>query len=115
MGNCNLFPSFISVVHLILTLPPYTSMKEVHGGRVKIKCTTEIKDGNKLQLTLNKHLACILGYTSSTIDRQSLRFDQKSEYFAPHDPNLYLRYPKNLIIGCNIVNHSIFGGQHVKL
>ena len=24
-------------------------------------------------------------------------------------------YPKNLIIGCNIVNHTIFGGQHVKL
>merc|ERR1712082_534227 len=74
-----------------------------------------LKDGNKLQLTLNKHLACILGYTSSTIDSQSLRFDQQSEYFAPHDPNLNLRYPKNLIIGCNIVNHTIFGGQHVKL
>ena len=91
------------------------SIEVYGGGRVKIKRTTEIKDGNKLQLTLNKHLACILGYTSSTIDRQSLRFDQKSEYFAPHDPNLYLRYPKNLIIGCNIVNHTIFGGQHVKL
>ena len=91
------------------------SIEVYGGGRVKIKCTTEIKDGNKLQLTLNKHLACILGYTPSTIDRQSLRFDQKSEYFAPHNPNLYLQYPKNLIIGCNIVNHTIFGGQHVKL
>ena len=92
------------------------SIEEVYGGgRVNIKRTTEVKAGNKLQLTLNKHLACILGYTSTTIDRQSLRFDQESEYFAPHDPNLYLQYPKNLIIGCNIVNHTIFGGQHVKL
>ena len=91
------------------------SIEEVHSGRVKIKHTTKIKEGNMLQLTLNKHLACILGYISSPNNHQTLRFDQHPEYIAPHNPNLFLRYPKNLIIGCNIVDNTIFGGQHVKL
>ena len=91
------------------------SIEEVHGGRAKIKHTTKIKEGNMLQLTLNKLLACILGYISSRNNYQSLRFDQHPEYIAPHNPNLFLCYPKNLIIGFNIVDDTIFGGQHVKL
>merc|ERR1711867_68333 len=37
------------------------------------------------------------------------------EYIAPHYPNLFLIYPKNLIAGCNIVDDTTFAGHHVKL
>jgi len=90
---------------------------EVKGGRVKIRKfkTYKIKKGYKVELRLSKFLASILGYTSSPIDDQTLRFDEESEYIAPHNPNLFLIYPKNLIVGSNIVDDTIFAGQHVKL
>ena len=89
----------------------------VKGGRVKIRKykAHTIKKGYKVELRLSKFLASILGYTSSPIDHQTLRFDEESEYIAPHNPNLFLIYPKNLIVKCNIVDDTIFAGQHVKL
>ena len=73
------------------------------------------KKGYKSELRLSKYLASILGFTSSPKQYQTLRFDQNPEYIAPHNPNLFLVYPKNLIVGCNIVDDTIFGGQNVKL
>ena len=64
---------------------------------------------------MTKYLACILGYTSSPKEVQFLRFDENVEYIAPHEPNLFLTYPRNLIIGCDIVENTIFGGQPFKL
>ena len=28
---------------------------------------------------------------------------------------MFVKYPKNLIIGCDVVDNTIFGGEHVKL
>ena len=64
---------------------------------------------------MSKYLASILGYTSSPIDLQFLRFDQNSSYIAPHIPNLFLTYPRNLIVGCNLVENTMFGGEPFKL
>ena len=64
---------------------------------------------------MSRYLATILGYTSSPKDDQFLRFDEFREYVPPHDPNLFLTYPRNLIVGCNIVENTIFGGQPFKL
>ena len=91
------------------------SITEVENGRVKIKRTHNIRKGYKSELRLSKYLASILGFTSSPKLYQALRFDQDAEYIASHNPNLFLVYPKNLIVGCNIVDDTIFGGQNVKL
>ena len=74
---------------------------EEESGRVKIRKfrSFTIRKGYKVELRLSKFLASILGYTSTPINYQHLRFDENSEYIAPHNPNLFLIYPKNLIVG----------------
>ena len=117
-GSYNTLPSLLHEISELFkkkSIPFY--IDEVKGGRVKIRKykTFNIKKGYKVELRLSKFLASILGYTSSPIDDQTLRFDEESEYIAPHNPNLFLIYPKNLIVGSNIVDDTIFAGHHVKL
>ena len=90
-------------------------VRQIENGRVKMTWGLNIKRGHIVALRLSRYLACILGYTSTPKTFQSLRFDENIEYIAPHNPNMFLTYPKNLIIGCDIVDDTIFGGQHVKL
>ena len=90
-------------------------IEEVNNGRVKITHTRKVRKGYKINFIISKYLASILGYTSSPKDIQFLRFDQNSSYIAPHNPNLFLTYPRNLIVGCNIVEHTMFGGEPFKL
>ena len=90
-------------------------IKEVNNGRVKISYTKRINKGYKVNFIMSKYLASILGYTSSPRRMQFLRFDQNHEYIAPHNPNLFLTYPRNLIIGCNLVQSTIFGGEPFQL
>ena len=115
-GNYGTLSSFI---HEIAEEFKRTSMpfiiSEVENGKVKIKIKGKVKKGYKSELRLSKYLASILGFTSSPKQYQALRFDQDPEYIASHNPNLFLVYPKNLIVGCNIVEDTIFGGQNVKL
>ena len=115
-GNYGTLASFIHEIaeEFKRTSMPF-SISEVENGRVKIKMNGRIKTGYKSELRLSKYLASILGFTSSPKQYQTLRFDQNPEYIAPHIPNLFLVYPKNLIVGCNIVDDTIFGGQNVKL
>ena len=115
-GNYGTLASFIHEIaeEFKRTSMPF-SISEVENGRVKIKMKGRIKTGYKSELRLSKYLASILGFTSSPKQYQTLRFDQNPEYIAPHIPNLFLVYPKNLIVGCNIVDDTIFGGQNVKL
>ena len=115
-GNYGTLSSFI---HEIAEEFKRTSMpfiiSEVENGKVKIKIKGKVKKGYKSELRLSKYLASILGFTSSPKQYQALRFDQDPEYIASYNPNLFLVYPKNLIVGCNIVEDTIFGGQNVKL
>ena len=115
-GNYGTLASFIHEIseEFKRTSMPF-SIDEVENGRVKIKRTYNIRKGYKSELRLSKYLASILGFTSSPKQYQALRFDQNPEYIAVHNPNLFLVYPKNLIVGCNIVDDTIFGGQNVKL
>ena len=46
---------------------------------------------------------------------QYLRFDQNLEYLAPYNADVFRIYPNNMIVGCDIVDNTIFGGQHLKL
>ena len=115
-GNYGTLASFIHEIseEFKRTSMPFT-IDEVENGRVKIKRIYNIRKGYKSELRLSKYLASILGFTSSPKQYQALRFDQDPEYIAAHNPNLFLVYPKNLIVGCNIVDDTIFGGQNVKL
>jgi hypothetical protein len=115
-GNYGTLASFIHEIseEFKRTSMPFT-IDEVENGRVKIKIKGKVRKGYKSELRLSKYLASILGYTSSPKQYQALRFDHDPEYIAPHNPNLFLVYPKNLIVGCNIVDDTIFGGQTVKL
>ena len=115
-GNYGTLASFIYEIaeEFKRTSMPF-SISEVENGRVKIKMKGRLRNGYKSELRLSKYLASILGFTSSPKQYQALRFDQNPEYIAPHNPNLFLVYPKNLIVGCNIVDDTIFGGQNVKL
>ena len=115
-GNYGTLASFIYEIaeEFKRTSMPF-SISEVENGRVKIKMKGRLRNGYKSELRLSKYLASILGFTSSPKQYQTLRFDQNPEYIAPHNPNLFLVYPKNLIVGCNIVDDTIFGGQNVKL
>ena len=115
-GNYGTLASFIHEIseEFKRTSMPF-NISEVENGRVKIKIKGRVKKGHKSELRLSKYLASILGFTSSPKQYQALRFDQDPEYIASHNPNLFLVYPKNLIVGCNIVDDTIFGGQNVKL
>ena len=90
-------------------------VKKTDDQKIRMKYLRPIHDGEKVQIYMSKNLATILGYTSTTIRPQTLRFDENKEYIAPHTPNLHLLYPKNLIVACDIADDTIFGGQHVKL
>ena len=90
-------------------------VKKTDDQKIRMKYLRPIRDGEKVQIYMSKNLATILGYTSTTIRPQTLRFDENKEYIAPHTPNLHLLYPKNLIVACDIADDTIFGGQHVKL
>ena len=79
------------------------------------KGVVHLQDGETAQLNLNATLAYILGYTSSPVEEHSLPFITEFVHTASHEPDMYLIYPKNLIIGCDVVDNTIFGGEHVKL
>ena len=115
-GYYNTSTSFISEIQdgFKKKRMPFT-IEEMSSGRVKIKITKLVKRGFKVNFVMSRYLATILGYTSSPKDDQFLRFDEFREYEAPHDPNIFLTYPRNLIVGCNIVENTIFGGQPFKL
>ena len=48
---------------------------------------------------------------------QFLRLDENLEYIAPYNADIFCIYPKNIIVGCDIVivDNTIFGGQYLKL
>ena len=113
------FPTMDSFLKEITSLFKKQKLKIIiditDDKKVKMKYIGPIRDGQKVQIYMSKNLGTILGYTSSPIHPQTLRFDENKEYIAPHTPNLYLLYPKNLIVACDIADDTIFGGQHVKL
>lgn len=83
--------------------------------KIVLKYRSIIQDFEMVQIYMSNNLGTILGYTSTPIEPQTLRFDHNKEYIAPHTPNLHLLFPKNLIVACDIADDTIFGGQHVKL
>ena len=66
---------------------------EIQDKRIKITHKTPEKKGKLPQLKLSSYLAFMLGYTGVVEQKgQYLRFDQNSEYLAPHEPKLFMDY-----------------------
>ena len=68
-------------------------------------------------LSLSPSLAHILGFKQYTEDKSEfiLQFNEVSKYSASYEPDIFLHHPRNLLIGCDVVCDTIFGGEHVKL
>ena len=65
---------------------------------------------------LSSYLAYIFGFNAEVREKgQYLRFDQNLEYIAPYNADIFRIYPNNIIVGCDIVDNTILGGQHLKL
>ena len=66
---------------------------EVQDKRIIIRHKNPSIIGSLAQLKLSSYLAFMLGYTLEIEELgQYLRFDQNSEYLAPHKPKLFLDY-----------------------
>ena len=62
---------------------------EIQDKRIKITHKTPDQIGKLAQLKLSSYLAFMLGYTGVVEQKgQFLRFDENSEYLAPHEPKL---------------------------
>ena len=72
---------------------------------------------HKHTLTLSPNIAQILGFQMYTGSKEehTLDFKEAPQYTAPYEPNIFLLHPRNIIVCCDIVENTIFGGEHVKL
>ena len=68
-------------------------------------------------LTLSPNIAQILGFQkyNGSNEEHTLDFKEVSKHIAPYEPNIFLLHPRNIIVCCDIVENTIFGGEHVKL
>ena len=88
---------------------------QVHEGKVKIKCNSWIASETFYEIGMSQDLASILGYINPSENFQGIKIYEYQEKIAPYESDVFTIYPKNLIIGCDVVDNTIFGGEHVKL
>ena len=88
---------------------------EQHDGKVKIACPTYLQSDTSIRIAMSADLETILGFRKPFERFQSFDLTDYDSYIALYEPNLFATYPKNLIIGCDVVDNTIFGGEHVKL
>ena len=66
---------------------------EIQDKRIKVTHKTPDQIGKLAQLKLSSYLAFMLGYTGVVEQKgQFLRFDEHSEYLAPHESKLFMDY-----------------------
>ena len=68
-------------------------------------------------LCLSPNLAHMLGFQKYTESKEEfiVHFNDIPVQTAKYTPDIFLLNPRNLIIGCDVVSDTIFGGDHVKL
>ena len=84
-------------------------------GKVKIRCKTFIQSETFLEIELSQDLASILGFIKPPERFRIIKLNEYQEKIAPYEADVFITYPKNLIIGCDVVDNTIFGGEYVKL
>ena len=88
---------------------------QLHEGKVKISCDTFIQSETFLEIVMSDDLASILGYSKPLNKFQGIKLYEYQDNVAKYEYDVFVKYPKNLIIGCDVVDNTIFGGEHVKL
>ena len=71
----------------------------------------------RVSIIFSPYLAHILGFTANLQDSPfKLNFLQKGARHSPtFPPNIMALLPRNLIVCCDVVDDTLFAGQHVKL
>ena len=71
----------------------------------------------RVSIIFSPYLAHILGFTANLQESPVKRnFQQKGAQHSPaFPPNTMALLPRNLIVCCNVVEDTLFAGQHVKL
>ena len=88
----------------------------LHEGKVKISCTSALQSDTTILIMMSPDLAPILGFAKPFERFNGFNIVDEDDYkIAAYEPDLFATYPKNLIIGCDVVDNTIFGGEHVKL
>ena len=109
---------FVKHFNTVLDIYKIWIRGEIVDGRVVLEYYEDWKEwrySNTLHLW--PHVAHILGfqkYDASNKDYEA-KFNKKANQVAFYEPDLFFMYPKNLIIGCDVVDDTIFGVEHVKL
>ena len=85
------------------------------GGMVKISCISSLPTGTVISIMMSREMGPILGFTKGYERFDGFNLYERDFKIAPYEPNIFATYPKNLIIGCDVVDNTIFGGEHVKL
>ena len=84
-------------------------------GKVKIRCKSIIQSETFLEIEMSQDLASILGFIKPLERFRIIKLNEYQEKIAPYEADVFITYPKNLIIGCDVVDNTIFGGEYVKL
>ena len=87
---------------------------QLNEGKVKISCDM-LQTETFLVIKMSDDLGSILGYSKPHNKFHGIKLYEYQDKIAPYESDVFVKYPKNLIIGCDVVGNTIFGGQHVKL
>ena len=110
--------SFLKQFNIVLDIYKIKIRGEIVDGKVVL---TYYEDWVEWQysntLFLSPHVAHILGFQKydGSDKEYKVKFNKTAKQSAFYEPDLFFMYPKNLIIGCDVVDDTIFGGEQIKL
>lgn len=110
--------SFLKHFNMVLEIFHIKIRGDIVDGRVELTYYDNWKEWRyNHTLYLSPHVAHILGFRKydSSNSEYTVKFNKTAKQVAFYEPDLFFMYPKNLIIGCDVVDDTIFGGEHVKL
>lgn len=113
-------PPIVMLDSFISSLDYYLgALNQKMAGRltfVKAKSVSKIRIAiGRLDLTvetieLSSNLANILGFATTTP-----RFNTNGKAYGSYQPNIVALYPENLIVCCDLVEHSMLGSEQVQV
>ena len=95
-----------------LKIPIIISLNNKNRVNLKLKWKHVAKE-DSISIYFNEYLTKMLGFRDKS---KVLGFTRKSNtYVAPYEPNVHAYTPKSIIVTCDIVEDTIFGGERLKL
>ena len=88
---------------------------KVEGDNLIVISLKEDVVGGRFKLSLSPYLSFTLGLTENIDKSFEYMFETSDPYSQIVDPKLKMLNPKYLFVCCDIVEDTIFSGEHVKL